>query len=333
MQTKDRPSPLLEVEDLSISYHGRHGVVRAVDHISYTVGQREVLGLVGESGSGKSASAYAIMRLLPPSGRVDGGHIRFEGRDVLGMTKQELCRFRGGDAGMIFQDPMSCLDPAFTIGHQLTETLKAHIDITAREAHTRAIDMLRAVGIKSPQDMMKRYQFELSGGMRQRVMIAIALLCSPRLLIADEPTTALDVTIQAQIIQLIKQLKDSMGMSVVFITHNFGIVAQVCDRVAMMYGGRIVEQGSVDDLFLNPLHPYTAALMKAIPGADLLSRKPLVPIEGTPFDAINPPSGCAFHPRCKSCMDICRKKAPGVTEVSPGHSASCWLIPREGSEV
>ncbi len=324
---------LLEIKNLSVVFPSKNGVVHAVNSISYDVYRGEVMGIVGESGSGKSASAYAVMQLLASPGKVTGGDIRFEGKDVLSFSRAELQDFRGSEIGMIFQNPMQCLDPVFTIGAQLTETLYAHRKISRADAVSASVEMLRSVGIHDAENIMRRYPHELSGGMQQRVMIAIALLCNPKLLIADEATTALDVTIQDQIVQLLKQVKNDRGMSIIFITHNFGLVADICDRVSVMYGGYIMEQGTVDDVFYAPSHPYTVGLINAIPKADLLSKDRLTPIYGTPINPFSPPDGCVFHPRCTHCMDICRKSKPPVHQVSDGHTASCWLLENADKEA
>lgn len=317
---------LLDIRNLSVSFPTRRGEVHAVSGISYNVKRGEIVGIVGESGSGKSAAAYAVMHLLSSPGKITGGEIIFDGTDVLSLTERELEDFRGREIGMIFQDPMQCLDPVFSIGAQLSETLRAHEAVSKKEALARSAEMLRSVGIHDPELMMKRYQYELSGGQQQRVMIAMALLCRPKLLIADEPTTALDVTIQDQIIQLLKSLCGKTGMAMVFITHNFGIVADICDRVCVMYGGHIMERGTVDEVFYESAHPYTTGLMRAIPKADLLSNERLIPIEGTPISAYDKPRGCVFSPRCPECMRICTVRRPPETALSETHGASCWLL-------
>lgn len=315
---------LLDVQDLSVVFPTQRGVVHAVNRVNFDVRKGEVMGVVGESGSGKSTVAYSVMRLLKKPGKVDGGRLVFDGADIMELRTRELERFRGSRISMIFQDPMQCLDPVFTIGKQLIETIKAHENVTTAQARAASVEMLKNVGIHDAENMMNRYPFELSGGMRQRVMIAIALLCRPELLIADEPTTALDVTIQDQILQLLKKMKDDMGMSVLFITHNFGIVAELCDRVTVMYGGRVMERGTVDDVFYNTAHPYTLGLMRAIPKADLLTNERLTAIEGTAVDPMNPPTGCVFHPRCPYCTEVCKATAPPETDLSDGHFVSCW---------
>lgn len=315
---------LLDVQDLSVVFPTQRGVVHAVNRVNFDVCKGEVMGVVGESGSGKSTVAYSVMRLLKKPGKVDGGRLVFDGADIMELRTRELERFRGSRISMIFQDPMQCLDPVFTIGKQLIETIKAHENVTTAQARAASVEMLKNVGIHDAENMMNRYPFELSGGMRQRVMIAIALLCRPELLIADEPTTALDVTIQDQILQLLKKMKADMGMSVLFITHNFGIVAELCDRVTVMYGGRVMERGTVDDVFYNTAHPYTLGLMRAIPKADLLTNERLTAIEGTAVDPMNPPTGCVFHPRCPYCTEACKAAAPPETDLSDGHFVSCW---------
>lgn len=322
---------LLEVKNLSVCFPTSRGTVHAVNGISYDVCRGEVMGIVGESGSGKSASAYAMMQLLQSPGKVTDGQVLFEGKDILSLKHHELENFRGSQIGMIFQNPMQNLDPAFTIGYQLIETLQAHKKISRKDAFRESVQMLSAVGIHDPETMMKRYRHELSGGMQQRVMIAIALLCRPKLLIADEVTTALDVTIQDQIVQLLKKLKADNGMSIIFITHNFGLVADICDRVTVMYGGNVMEQGTVDDVFYRAAHPYTKGLIGAIPKVDINRSERLTPIEGTPIDPFHPPKGCVFHPRCAFCTEKCREEVPPLTAVGEGHIAACWQLGKEVS--
>jgi len=315
---------LLRVENLSVQFSSQRGVARAVNGISYDLSAGEILGIVGESGSGKSTSAYAMMRLLHRGGSISGGSIVFEGQDLLALSEKDMDRLRGAEIGMVFQDPMQCLDPMFTVGEQLVETLQAHRKIDQKEAWEAGAKMLSEVGIRDTESVMKRYPFELSGGMRQRVMIAMTLLLKPKLLIADEPTTALDVTIQDQILGLLKKACAENRMAMIFITHNFGIVADVCDKVCVMYGGTVVEKGSVEDIFYDHRHPYTEGLLKAIPKADPQQRERLRSIDGAPVDVFSPPAGCAFHPRCYECKEICRKKAPPETLIAPGHSVACW---------
>ena len=325
-----KEQPLLEVRDLRVSFFTPAGQIRAVNGISYTVERGGVMGIVGESGSGKSVEAYSILGLLPPTGRVVGGTITFEGRDVLSLSERELTRFRGGEVAMIFQNPMTCLNPVYTVGFQLTEALRAHDkSVSSAQARARAVEMLELVGINNPQKRMKQYPHQLSGGQRQRVMIAMALICKPRLLIADEPTTALDVTIQAQILDLMKEIQQKTGMGILFITHNLGVVAEICDNVSVMYAGRIVEQGGVEDIFYRPGHPYTLGLLRSMPRVDVGSRERLIPIPGTPVDMLDPPPGCPFAPRCESCMQVCLEKAPPDVTLGEGHRAACWLRVRE----
>ena len=327
MNIDKKTETLLEVKDLHISFTTRQGELRAVNGINYTVRKGEVMGLVGESGSGKTVEAFSIMGLLNPPANITNGNIYYNNKDILTLTKKEMGEFRGGEISMIFQNPMSYLDPVFTVEQQMVETIRAHDKKVAKAAaRTRSIDMLREVNIRNPDQVMALYPFELSGGMQQRIMIAIALLCDPKLLIADEPTTALDVTIQAQIIQILKKLQKQRGMAMVYITHNFGIVAELCDKVSVMYGGYILEQGTTDDIFYQTAHPYTKMLMKTIPRMDAIDNEPLAPIGGVPADPTALPDGCVFHPRCSYCKDICRREFPPETILTPNHSANCWRL-------
>lgn len=317
---------LLEVRDLHVSFFTPAGEVKAVGGISYDLDYGEVMGVVGESGSGKSVEAYSIMGLLQSPGRVTEGSVTFEGQDVLKFSKEEMTDFRGNRVAMIFQNPMTCLNPVYTIGNQLIEALCAHDKkISKKEAKKRAMEMMELVGINNVERRMSQYPHEFSGGMRQRVMIAMGLICNPQLLIADEPTTALDVTIQAQILELMKQLQKKTKMGIIFITHNLGVVADVCDKVSVMYAGKMVEQGPVDDIFYEPAHPYTIGLLRSMPRVDAESYERLIPIEGTPVDMLNPPEGCPFAPRCEQCMKICLKKVPPYVEVGENHRSACWL--------
>ena len=317
---------LLEVKDLKVSFFTPAGEVKAVGGITYDLNYGEVMGIVGESGSGKSVEAYSIMGLLQSPGKVIGGSINFEGEDILAYDKNQMVDFRGRKVSMIFQNPMTCLNPVYTIGNQLVEALRAHNkDISKADAENKAMEMLELVGINNVEKRMKQYPHEFSGGMRQRVMIAMGLICSPKLLIADEPTTALDVTIQAQILELMKELQKKTGMGIIFITHNLGVVAEICDKVSVMYAGRIVEQGLVNDIFYEPAHPYTLGLLRSMPRVDAEEYERLIPIEGTPVDMLNPPDGCPFAPRCESCMQICLKKMPPYVELGAGHRSACWL--------
>ena len=318
-----------------MSFFTPAGEVKAVDGISYDLGYKEVMGIVGESGSGKSVEAYSIIGLLQNPGKVIGGSIEFEGENVLDYDKEQMRQFRGNKISMIFQNPMTCLNPVYTVGDQLMEALRCHDkSVSRQEAWDRAVEMLRLVGINNAEKRMEQYPHELSGGMRQRAMIAMALICSPKLLIADEPTTALDVTIQAQIIELMKDIQHKTDMSIIFITHNLGVVAEICDRVSVMYAGHIVEQGSVNDIFYAPRHPYTKGLLRSMPRVDELEHERLIPIEGTPVDLLDPPKGCAFGPRCEHCMKICLENKPPMLQVGEDrHYSACWLQVKEMKEA
>ena len=329
-EPEKRSGKLLKVKDLHVSFFTPAGEVKAVGGISYDLNYGEVMGIVGESGSGKSVEAYSIIGLLQSPGKVIGGSITFEGQDVLAFSKEEMTAFRGNKVSMIFQNPMTCLNPVYTIGNQLIEALRAHDKkITKKQAAKRAMEMLELVGINNVQKRMKQYPHEFSGGMRQRVMIAMGLICHPQLLIADEPTTALDVTIQAQILELMKDLQKKTHMGIIFITHNLGVVAEICDKVSVMYAGKMVEQGKVDDIFYHPAHPYTLGLLRSMPRVDAESHERLIPIEGTPVDMLNPPEGCPFAPRCENCMKICLQKMPPYVELGEGHRSACWLRVQE----
>ncbi|MDR0905179.1 MAG: ABC transporter ATP-binding protein [Oscillospiraceae bacterium] len=321
---------LLSVKDLRVSFFTHAGEVKAVGGISYDLHRGEVMGIVGESGSGKSVEAYSIMGLLQSPGRVIGGSITLDGENVLDYNKEQLQKMRGNRISMIFQNPMTCLNPVYTVGNQIAEALTAHKNVSHADARAAVIEMLKLVGIPNPEKRMKQYPHELSGGMRQRVMIALALICEPDLLIADEPTTALDVTIQAQILELMKDVQKKTQMAIIFITHNLGVVADICDRVSVMYAGKIVETGSVADIFYRPRHPYTLGLLASMPRVDAQEYERLVPIEGTPVDMLNPPPGCAFAPRCEKCMNICIKADPPETDLGDGHIVNCWMeVPRD----
>lgn len=312
---KENKKEVLKIEDLSISFYTPVGEVKAVDSINYTLHENEIMGIVGESGSGKSVESYGIMGLLQEPGKVKSGKILYKGENVLDYDKNKMSEFRGAKCSMIFQNPMTCLNPVYTIGNQLMEALLVHKKCSKDEAYQKAVDMLDSVGISNPKRRMKQYPHELSGGMRQRVMIGMGLICEPDILIADEPTTALDVTIQAQILELIKEFQNKSKMSVIFITHNLAVVAQICDTVSVMYAGRIVEQGSVEEIFYNPKHPYTKGLLKSMPRIDSKEQVRLESIKGTPVDMLNPPEGCGFSTRCEHCMNICLKKEPPMLET------------------
>ena len=323
---------LLEVKDLKVSFFTPAGEVKAVDGISYNLGYNEVMGIVGESGSGKSVEAYSIIGLLQKPGKVVGGSITFDGQDLLSYDEEQMRNIRGKDISMIFQNPMTCLNPVYTIGNQLMEALQCHDDkITKEEAWKRAVHMLELVGINNAEKRMTQYPHEHSGGMRQRAMIAMALISEPKLLIADEPTTALDVTIQAQILDVMKDIQKRVNTSIIFITHNLGVVAEVCDKVSVMYAGKIVEQGGVNDIFYDPQHPYTKALLASMPRLDEDGHERLIPIEGTPIDLLDPPQGCNFGPRCKECRKICLTKKPPYADLGNGHISACWLHFMDGA--
>ena len=325
-EDNNKKQKLLEVKNLHVSFFTPAGEVKAVNGISYDVDYDEVMGIVGESGSGKSVEAYSIIGLLQSPGKVMEGSITLEGEDMLAKSPSEMINYRGSQVAMIFQNPMTCLNPVYTIGNQLTEALRAHDkSISKEEADKRAMEMLEQVGINNVEKRMKQYPHELSGGMRQRVIIAMGLICHPKLLIADEPTTALDVTIQAQILELMKELQKKNHMGIIFITHNLGVVAEVCDKVSVMYAGKMVEQGPVDDIFYQPGHPYTMGLLRSMPRVDAESYERLIPIEGTPVDMLNPPEGCPFAPRCEHAMKVCLQKMPPYVELGDNHRAACWL--------
>ena len=325
-EDNNKKQKLLEVKNLHVSFFTPAGEVKAVNGISYDVDYDEVMGIVGESGSGKSVEAYSIIGLLQSPGKVMEGSITLEGEDMLAKSPSEMINYRGSQVAMIFQNPMTCLNPVYTIGNQLTEALRAHDkSISKEEADRRAMEMLEQVGINNVEKRMKQYPHELSGGMRQRVMIAMGLICHPKLLIADETTTALDVTIQAQILELMKELQKKNHMGIIFITHNLGVVAEVCDKVSVMYAGKMVEQGPVDDIFYQPGHPYTMGLLRSMPRVDAESYERLIPIEGTPVDMLNPPEGCPFAPRCEHAMKVCLQKMPPYVELGDNHRAACWL--------
>ena len=322
---------LLEVKDLKVTFSTPRGTVHAVSGGSFSVRRGEVTGIVGESGSGKSVSAYAVMGLLPANGRAESGTALFGGRDLLSLSEKELRKIRGKEISMVFQDPVTALDPLFTIGSFLTEVLLSHSPgMSKKDAAKKSVEMLAVMGIRDPESVMQRYPDSLSGGMCQRVMIAAALLCDPRLLIADEPTTALDVTIQEEILSLIQRLKDGRDMSVLFITHDLGVVARLCDRVTVMYGGFVMESGSAGQIYEGAVHPYTKALLSAIPRLDDREGRPLAALEGEPIDPIDLPQGCVFAPRCPSCTEICLRERPEATDLGDGHSAACHLISKGG---
>ena len=322
----DQSQRLLEVRDLSTRFYTQRGVVHAADGVSFDLGHGETLGIVGESGSGKSVTALSIMRLIPdPPGRIVSGKVMFDGMNIMELSKEEMRRLRGHKIGMIFQDPMTSLNPTHTIGSQINESIRIHLGLSRRAAQDRTVELLEKVGIPHPRSRLHDYPHQFSGGMRQRVMIAIALACDPMLLLADEPTTALDVTIQAQILELIMSLSDELGTAVILITHDLGIAAGMCDRISVMYAGRIVETGPVDDIFENARMPYTSGLLASLPRLDIETGSRLHTIEGLPPDLIDPGPECRFSVRCRYVRDICRVSEPELTIRSAGgHRARCW---------
>ena len=317
-------TPMLQVKNLCTSFNVDAGEVRAVNGISFNLDKGKVLGIVGESGSGKSVTAYSIMRILVEPGKIVGGEILFNGEDIVKYSKKQMREFRGKRVSIIFQDPMTSLNPTFTIGNQLREAILLHTDRNRAEANARALEMLQLVGVNEPEKRLKQYPHELSGGMRQRVMIAMALACEPDILIADEPTTALDVTIQAQILELMKDLQKKMGMAIIMITHDLGVITDMCDEIIVMYAGRVCERGTVDEIFYNPRHEYTKGLLRSIPTLNGGHDK-LIPIAGSPVDLTNLPKGCAFASRCDRCMKICLTEQPEEVRVNDSHIASCWM--------
>ena len=322
---------LLEVNNLHTSFFTPAGEVRAVNGVSFSLERGKVLGIVGESGSGKSVTAYSIMQILASTGRIVDGSIKLDGQELVNSGEKVMKTVRGNKISIIFQDPMTSLNPTYTIGHQLMEAITLHTNRNRKEAWDRAVEMLRLVNINEPEKRMKQYPFEQSGGMRQRIMIAMALACEPDILIADEPTTALDVTIQAQILDLMKDLQAELGMAIIMITHDLGVVAQLCDEVIVMYAGSICEQGTADEIFYNPKHEYTKGLMRSIPTADTAGTK-LQPISGTPIDLLNMPKGCPFAPRCDNAMKICLRERCESMEINSEHRAACWMNVKEGGD-
>jgi len=322
---------LLEVKDLRTSFFTDAGEVKAVDGVSFTLDHGKVLGIVGESGSGKSVTAYSIMQILATTGKIVGGSILLDGQELVGAGEKIMRTVRGNKVSIIFQDPMTCLNPTYTIGHQLMEAILLHTNRNRRQARERAVEMLRLVNVNEPEKRMKQYPFELSGGMRQRVMIAMALACEPDILIADEPTTALDVTIQAQILDLMTDLQKQLGMAIIMITHDLGVVAQLCDEIIVMYAGGICEQGTADEIFYNPRHEYTKGLLRSIPSAENSGQR-LEPITGTPIDLLNMPKGCPFAPRCERAMKVCLTQRADRMIINENHYANCWMNIKDGVE-
>ena len=323
--------PMLEVKDLRTSFFTPAGEVKAVNGVSFNLDHGKVLGIVGESGSGKSVTAYSIMQILEKSGKIVGGSIKFNDQELVGIGEKGMKSIRGNKISIIFQDPMTSLNPTYTIGRQLMEAIMLHTPRNKQQARERAIEMLRLVNVNEPERRMKQYPYEFSGGMRQRVMIAMALACEPDILIADEPTTALDVTIQAQILELMQSLQKELGMAIIMITHDLGVVAQLCDEVIVMYAGSICEQGTAEEIFYNPKHEYTKGLMRSIPTVDSDGSR-LEPISGTPIDLLNMPQGCPFAPRCDAAMKICMRERCQRMQINDYHQAACWMNVKDAFE-
>ena len=319
---------LLSVKDLHTSFTTDHGEVQAVNGVSFNLDAGKVLGIVGESGSGKSVTAYSIMQILADNGRITSGEILYKGEDISRWGESKMQDFRGKCCSIIFQDPMTSLNPVFTIGSQIAEAVLLHTKSSKHEAMEKALEMLKLVGINEPEKRLKQYPYELSGGMRQRVMIAMALACEPDILIADEPTTALDVTIQAQILELMQSLQKKLGMAIIMVTHDLGVIAEMCDEIVVMYGGRFCERGTADEIFYNPRHEYTRGLLRSIPNITNKKER-LVPISGTPINMLNMPKGCAFCARCDKAMKICLEQVPEERIINEYHRASCWINTRD----
>lgn len=323
---------ILSVVDLNTSFRTDRGEVMAVNGVSFNLDRGKILGIVGESGSGKSVTAYSIMQILEKNGSIKKGQVLYKGQDITKFSEKQMREFRGKCCSIIFQDPMTSLNPVFTIGNQLKEAIELHTDRKGKVAMDRAIEMLTLVGVNEPEKRVKQYPYELSGGMRQRVMIAMALACEPDILIADEPTTALDVTIQAQILELMQSLQKKLGMAIIMVTHDLGVIADMCDEIIVMYGGRVCERGTAEDIFYRPAHEYTKRLLKSIPSVDRMGEK-LIPIPGTPINLLNMPKGCAFCPRCENAMKICIEEVPPEIQMPDGHFASCWMSVKEQMEA
>lgn len=319
---------LLSVENLHTSFFTDNGEVQAVNGVSFTLDEGKVLGIVGESGSGKSVTAYTIMRILADTAKIKEGRILYKGEDITKWSERQMQGFRGKCCSIIFQDPMTSLNPVFTIGNQLIEAIRLHTSAKRGAAKARAIELLTLVGINEPEKRLRQYPFELSGGMRQRVMIAMALACEPDILIADEPTTALDVTIQAQILELMQELQKKLGMAIIMVTHDLGVIAEMCDEIVVMYGGRFCERGTADEIFYNPRHEYTKGLLRSIPNINRMKER-LIPIAGTPINMLKMPKGCAFCARCDSAMKICLEEVPEERIINEHHRASCWINTRD----
>lgn len=324
---------ILQVKDLHTSFFTDSGEVMAVNGVNFNLAPGKILGIVGESGSGKSVTAYSIMQILASTGRITAGEVLFKGEDITKYNKKQIRGFRGKCCSIIFQDPMTSLNPTYTIGNQLCEAIMLHTDKKdKKQARERAVEMLTLVGVNEPEKRIRQYPHELSGGMRQRVMIAMALASEPDILIADEPTTALDVTIQAQILELMQELQKKLGMAIIMVTHDLGVIADMCDEIIVMYGGRVCERGTAEDIFYRPAHEYTKGLLRSIPKAGA-EKERLIPIAGTPINLLNMPKGCAFCPRCEEAMKICLEEVPPQVQMPDGHYASCWLAYAQMAEA
>ena len=332
MIKEERVMALLEVNDLHTSFFTDAGEVPAVNGVSFTLDRGKVLGIVGESGSGKSVTAYSIMQILAGTGKIVSGSVKFDGEELVDSGEKKMKEIRGNKISIIFQDPMTSLNPTYTVGHQLIEAITLHTNRDKKQAWDRAIEMLRLVNVNSPERRMKQYPYEFSGGMRQRVMIAMALACEPDILIADEPTTALDVTIQAGILELMKDIQKQIGMAIIMITHDLGVVAQLCDEVIVMYAGGVCEQGTAEEIFYNPCHEYTKGLIRSIPTTANSGEK-LEPITGTPIDLLNMPAGCPFAPRCDAAMKICIREKCERMEINENHMSACWMNVKKAVET
>ena len=315
---------LLSVQDLHTSFFTDNGEVQAVNGVSFNLNPGEILGIVGESGSGKSVTAYSIMQILADTGKIKSGKVLFKGEDLAHASESRMRGFRGKNCSIIFQDPMTSLNPVYTVGNQIEEAIRLHTEKKGDEIKARSVELLNLVGITDPEKRLKQYPFSLSGGMRQRVMIAMALACEPDILIADEPTTALDVTIQAQILELMQELQQKLGMAIIIVTHDLGVIADMCTSIIVMYGGRICERGTADEIFYNPKHEYTKGLLRSIPSINNMKKK-LIPIAGTPINMLSMPKGCAFSARCDECMKICLEEIPEEMKINDEHFASCWM--------
>ena len=324
---------MIRMEQIVKTYYiGQPNELEILHGINLDVKRGEFVSIVGESGSGKSVTAYSIMRILERNGGIKGGHVFYKGDDITKFSEKQMREFRGKCCSIIFQDPMTSLNPVFTVGNQLKEAIELHTDRKGKAAEERAVEMLTLVGVNEPEKRVKQYPYELSGGMRQRVMIAMALACEPDILIADEPTTALDVTIQAQILELMQDLQKKLGMAIIIVTHDLGVIADMCDEIIVMYGGRVCERGTAEDIFYRPHHEYTKGLLRSIPNVDKIGEK-LIPIPGTPINLLNMPKGCAFCPRCENAMKICIEEVPQEMQMPDGHYASCWLNVKEAMEA